>query len=140
MKKIRVPIDGSPNSFRGLSKAVEIAKHENVSLFLFHVVTASPSIVIGASKKVVNEKIMKGIKKNIIDPAVEKCKKKDIPLEYKLVYGSDPGYDIVKFANSYSFYMLVIGARGTSKLKKIFVGSASDYVLNKAKMPVLLVK
>jgi len=36
--------------------------------------------------------------------------------------------------------MIVMGARGLNSLKKIFLGSASDYVLKKAKIPVLIVK
>ena len=36
--------------------------------------------------------------------------------------------------------MIVMGARGLSKLKKAIFGSVSDYVMRKAVVPVLLCK
>ncbi|MGI0065694.1 MAG: universal stress protein [Nitrosotalea sp.] len=36
--------------------------------------------------------------------------------------------------------MIVMGARGLSAFKKIFLGSVSSYVLQKAKIAVMIVK
>jgi len=36
--------------------------------------------------------------------------------------------------------MIVMGARGLGKIKKTILGSVSDYVLNKSKVPVLIFK
>jgi nucleotide-binding universal stress UspA family protein len=36
--------------------------------------------------------------------------------------------------------MIVIGARGRSRAKEIFLGSVSNYVVHKSKLPVLIVK
>ena len=140
MKKILVPIDGSSNSFRGLSKAIDLAKKDNAVVFSLHVIVLSPSIAIGGSRRSPKNEIEKKIDKTIISTAKKKCTQKDIPFEYKVIYGADPGYDIVKFANKHRFEMVVMGARGLNSLKKIFLGSASDYVLKKAKIPVLIVK
>lgn len=140
MKKILVPIDGSSSSFRGLSKALELAKKDDASVFALHILVLSPSIAIGGSRRSPKNEIEKKIDRTVISPAKKKCAQKDIPFEHKVVYGADPGYDIVKFANKHRFEMIVMGARGLNSLKKIFLGSASDYVLKKAKIPVLLVK
>jgi nucleotide-binding universal stress UspA family protein len=140
MKKILVPIDGSSNSFRGLSKAVELAKNDDAAIFALHIVVMSTSIAIGGARRSPKNEIMKKIDRTIISTAKKKCTQKDIPFESKVVYGADPGYDIVKFANKHRFEMIVMGARGLNSLKKIFLGSASDYVLKKAKIPVLIVK
>jgi len=140
MKKILVPIDGSSNSFRGLSKAIDLAKKDNAVIFALHVIVLSSSIAIGGSRRSPKKEVEKKIDKTMISTAKKKCAQKDIPFEYKIVYGADPGYDIVKFANKHRFEMVVMGARGLNSLKKIFLGSASDYVLKKAKIPVLIVK
>lgn len=140
MKKILVPIDGSENSIRGLSKALELAKKDDAIVFALHVVVMSPSIAIGGPRRSTKNEIERKITKSIIIPAQKKCEQKNIKFESKMIYGSDPGYDIVKFANKNRFEMIVIGARGINSLKKIFLGSASDYVLKKAKIPVLVVK
>ena len=54
----------------------------------------------------------------------------------------DPGYDIARFANNKNngIDLVVIGARGRSSAKEIFLGSVSNYVLHKSKKPVLIVK
>lgn len=140
MKKILVPLDGSANSTRGLSKALEIAKKYDASILALHIVVMSPSIAIGGPKRSPKNKIEEKIAKTVLDPAKKKCAQKEIPFESKVAYGSDPGFDIVKFANKHRFEMIVMGARGLNSLKKIFLGSSSDYVLKKAKIPVLIVK
>ncbi|NND86100.1 MAG: universal stress protein [Nitrosopumilus sp.] len=140
MKKILVPIDGSANSKRGLSKALEIAKKQEASIFALHIVVMSSSIAIGGARRPPKNEAEKKISKNIIAPAKKKCEQNGISFEFKIVYGADPGYDVVKFANKHGFEMIVMGARGLNSLKKIFLGSASDYVLKKAKIPVLIVK
>jgi len=105
-----------------------------------HIVVMSPSIAIGGARRSPKNEAEKKISKNIIAPANKKCEQKNISFEFKIIYGADPGYDIVKFANKHRFEMIVMGARGLNSLKKIFLGSASDYVLKKAKIPVLIVK
>ncbi len=140
MKKILVPIDGSPNSFRGLSKALDLAQKDDAAIFILHILVLSTSIVIGGSRRSPKNEIEKKIDQTIISPAKKKCAQKDIPFEFKIIYGADPGYDIVKFAKGHRFEMVVMGARGLNSLKKIFLGSASDYVLKKSKIPVLIVK
>ena len=139
MKKILVPIDGSKNSLRAFAKAIETAKNNKSSIFALHIVIMSPSIALGTPKTIIKKEVGKKIAK-LLESAKKKCQQNDIPFESKVIYGSDPGYDIVKFANSHRFEMIVMGARGLNTLKKIFLGSASDYTLKKAKAPVFVVK
>ena len=47
---------------------------------------------------------------------------------------------IVKFAKSLNYDIIIIGARGQSGIKDVFLGSVSNYVLHKAKSPVIIVK
>lgn len=47
MGKILVPIDASPNSARGLDKAIELARNDTSSITLLHVVTLPPVYVVG---------------------------------------------------------------------------------------------
>jgi nucleotide-binding universal stress UspA family protein len=57
----------------------------------------------------------------------------------KIDFG-DPAYMIVKFAKSLNYDIIVIGARGQSGIKDIFLGSVSNYVLHKSSAPVVIVK
>ena len=57
-------------------------------------------------------------------------------------FGDEPGYDIFKFAHykKNKIDLVVIGARGRGLAKELFLGSVSNYVLRKSKLPVLIVK
>ena len=54
--------------------------------------------------------------------------------------GFGTGGAIVKTAKGIRADMIVIGARGLGAAKEKFLGSTSNYVMHKAKMPVLIVK
>ena len=45
-----------------------------------------------------------------------------------------------KFAKKGKYDMIVIGARGMGGAKEAFLGSTSNYVMHKTKVPVLVVK
>lgn len=139
MKKILVPIDGSPNSIRGLEKAIEFANNDNSSITLLHVATLPPVHVIGHSKDKVKKSLAKKSQKFIKD-AEDRCINQSIPFTTKLVYGSDPAYDIEQFAKKYKHDLIVIGAKGKSTLKRLFLGSVSSYLVGTTKTPVTVIK
>jgi len=63
-------------------------------------------------------------------------------IDYRWLTGStgSPGEWIIKVAKEDEVDMIVMGARGLGKIKKTILGSVSDYVLNKSKVPVLIFK
>ena len=67
------------------------------------------------------------------------CTQNGILFSEKILHG-DEGPKIVKFAHDKNFDIIVIGSRGMGSLKEMFLGSTSNYVLHKTKIPVLIVK
>ena len=57
----------------------------------------------------------------------------------KVVYG-DEGSKIINYASQKSYDIIIMGSRGMSSLKEAFLGSTSNFVLHKSKIPVLIVK
>jgi nucleotide-binding universal stress UspA family protein len=51
-----------------------------------------------------------------------------------------PPETIVEIAVRERFDLIIIGSRGHSRLKTLFVGSVADEVMEQASCPVLLVK
>lgn len=139
MKKILVPLDGSKNSIRGLKKAIDIAKPENSGIVGLYVVYAPPAFVISKPKIKFKDNLVND-SKNFLDSAKKLCQKHGVSFEEKIIQGSDPGYDIVKFSQKGRYDMIVVGARGLNPIKKILIGSVSRYILNNSKIPVLVVK
>lgn len=136
MRKILVPLDGSTSSNRGLKKAIELAKKDQSEIIGIHISFVSPSYALSKAKVT---KFPKGVS-DIVKNAQKLCEKQGVQFKGELLVGSDPAYDIVKFSQKTKPNLIVMGARGMSTLKKIFIGSVSDYVLQKSKVPVLLVK
>ena len=52
--------------------------------------------------------------------------------------GGGAGEHLVNVSKEQDVDMIVMGARGLGKLSKMILGSVSDYVLRKAKVPVLI--
>jgi nucleotide-binding universal stress UspA family protein len=138
-KKILVPLDGSKNSIRGLDMAIHIARQSQGTILALTVKTV-PGIY--ALHPLGFLGINSGDEaKKIIESAKVRAAKKGIQLTGKALAG-DPGYDIARFANNAKnkIDLVVIGARGRSSAKEMFLGSTSNYVLHKSKKPVLIVK
>src|SRR3990167_844730 len=106
MGKILVPIDGSPNSIRGLEKAIEFARKAQ----------------------------------KFIQDVEDRCTNQNIAFTTRIIYGYDPAYDIEQFTEKYKHDMIVIGAKGKSVLKRLFLGSVSRYIVQTSKIPVTVVK
>ena len=138
-KKILVPLDGSKNSIRGLDMAIHIARQSQGTITALTVKTV-PGIYALHPLGFLDFNSMAEVKK-LLDDAKTRAAKKGIQLTGKSLAG-DPGYDIAKFVNNkkYGIDLVVIGARGRSSAKEMFLGSVSNYVLHKSKKPVLVVK
>jgi nucleotide-binding universal stress UspA family protein len=67
------------------------------------------------------------------------CAQKGIMFQSKIIFGS-PSLEIDEMAKKKGFDIIVIGSRGESGLKEIFLGSVANAVVHKSKIPVLVIK
>jgi nucleotide-binding universal stress UspA family protein len=67
------------------------------------------------------------------------CAQKGILFKYKIVFGS-PTIEIDEASKNKEFDIIVIGSRGQSGLKEVFLGSIAKAIVHKSKIPVLVVK
>jgi nucleotide-binding universal stress UspA family protein len=137
IKKILVALDGSENSFRGLAEAIVIARNCQAIITGVYVTPLSPPASI-EQKKYIKNYLLKNINK-FMKKAKTHSAQKGILFYEKILHGDD-GPKIVKFAQDKHFDLIVIGSRGMSSVKEIFLGSTSNYVVHKSKIPVLIVK
>jgi len=136
-KKILVALDGTTNSFRGLDRAIYLARQFRTTITGLYVVPMDkpyPSDPITSMEKLLLENAAKFMEK-----AKKKAAQNGILFTDKIVYGDD-GVEIVRIAKRNNFDIIIIGSRGISLVKEIFIGGTSNYVLHKAPMPVLIVK
>ncbi len=140
IKKILVPLDGSKNSMRGLDEAIYLARQCHATITAIYAKHYPPLFVLHPLAFIDINFQKEG--KKILDPAKTRAAKHGIRLISKIIGGGDPGYDIVRYAHNKKnkIHMIVIGSRGRSKAKEVFLGSVSNYIVHKSKLPVLVVK
>ena len=131
-KTYLVPIDGSTNSFRVLRYAIRRAddfSHRLVGLY-----------VIPKLDNIENSKAKSQLKKQgekILNKAKNHCSSHDVSFSSKMVSGN-PGKEIVRFAHQNNVDEIIIGY-GNKKTGS-FMGSASNYIVNKTKLPITLIR
>ncbi|GHI00736.1 universal stress protein [Neobacillus kokaensis] len=139
--KIVVPYDNSELSKKALDTAITLAKQDEG--ILLDVIT-----VINPNYAAYRYGVYS------IDPIhkaqLEEAKKMLKDLEQKLselpnqanthLFEGSPGASIIDFVNSEQADLVVMGSRGLSGLKEVFLGSVSHYVVQKSPCPVFIVK
>lgn len=154
LQNILVPLDGSEHSFRALQIAIQIAEKFNGKITLIHVysvkarpiVTPEPttltpswvpimapaefSTVIDAARKAGS---------NILADGKTRVEAERVQVETSLKEGHSV-QEILKAAKEGEFDLIIMGARGVSKIREILLGSVSDGVIRNAPCPVLVTK
>ena len=139
LKKILVPLDGSNNSFRGLDHAIGLAKLSGASIVGAHV-SYVPGNLAYPRQGFINQTLLKDAKR-YLNTAKKRCTDNNVTFTSKILAGT-PSHGIVKFGQEVrnGINMIVMGTRGLSSAKESFLGSVSNHVVHKSKIPVLLVK
>ena len=149
-RKILVPIDGSKHSLHAFEKAVQIALKFDGELTLLHVYSeiyplAQASFIMGETEVLAPElvaqfgEVARKAGAQILESGKKKAKAKGVQAETLLREGNTVE-EILKTAEEGGFDLIVIGARGLSRVKRIFLGSVSQRVTTHAPCPVLVTK
>lgn len=143
IKKILVATDFSSTSEFALLRAVELAKINDAEITLLHMI----------EKKNIDKLLDKYLAKllpgslwltteeyylNLLDEKIDSLGKKNIK-RIILPQGKVPK-KILSYANKFKFDLLVIGAHGDYSIRDTFVGTTAEYISDKTKCPVLIIK
>jgi nucleotide-binding universal stress UspA family protein len=137
--KILVPLDGSDNSFRALDAAIFLASRSDSTIDLAYCVSVFPSIEVQVIDPIKCQILERKFAGSVLKKALSICKKNNIKAKHAILYGT-PGYTITKYIKSNKIDLIVIGSRGRSAVREVFLGSVSNYVLHKSPAPVLVIK
>jgi nucleotide-binding universal stress UspA family protein len=137
IKKILVPMDGSKNSMRGLDEAIYLARQCNAIITGLYVIPLAKPVTDSQISYL--EKYLLNNASKFMSKAKIRAAQNGILFDDDIIYG-DEGPKIINYANNKSYDIIVIGSRGMGSIKETFLGSTSNYVLHKSKIPVLIVK
>jgi len=136
-EKILVPVDELDDCNSALREAIKVANMSGGKITVIHVHPKWSTFIVD-SKEALPE-ILKNDATNILLKAKKQAKAEGFEVE-TLLLGGDAVQQIVKTANDKHFDLIVMGARGVSKLTELFLGSVSSGVLKNASCPVLITK
>ena len=137
IKKILVPLDGSKNSLRGLDEAIYLARQCQATITGLYIIPIYPRNLADAIMPF-QIHLNKEAKK-FMDSAKKRSAQKGIDFKSKIIFGS-PTVEIEELSKKGKFDIIVIGSRGQSGLKEVFLGSVANAIVHKSKIPVLVVK
>lgn len=139
-KNILVAVDGSKEAKKALEKAIDIAKKDNSTLLITHVVdTRTFATVEQYDRSIINRaeqyanELLAEYKSYVMDAGVES-------VSCILDFGS-PKVKIPKeIAKKYEVDLVITGATGLNTVERILIGSVSEYIARSAKCDVLIVR
>ena len=137
LKNILVPVDGSEGSDRAVEQAAILAATCGAKLNLLYVANINQLAITAYLSDAILEAVTKA-GNVVLDRALEMVPP-NVEKEAFSETGS-PSITIIEFAEEHGADMIVMGSRGLGVVKGVLLGSVSQYILEQAKCPVLLVK
>jgi len=148
-KRILVAIDGSPTSNRGLKVALALAKEQNASLYVVHVVD-DMAISLGLDGGIyVPADYVEGLVERLrgggrkVLAAAQKVAQKDgqtIKPVLAETLGESVAHAILAEVKKSRADLIVLGTHGRRGLSRLVMGSDAEAVLRETGVPVLLVR
>jgi len=137
LHKILVPVDGSKKSFEALDRALTLASFTQGEVTCLNVI---PHVIKegGPRTKAVDAQIVSD-GNILLKKAAEHAGNKNVKFKTKTIRGS-PSIEIVKLSQSGKFDDIVMSTTGAGSATGEMLGSVSNYVVHKSKVPVYLIK
>ncbi len=153
--KILVAIDRSTMSRKVFEAGLSLAKATGGSLMLLHVLSPEekdypiPFIYPGLEYGPIDESILEAYQeqgqtfeeqgRELLQSLTEEAIKTGVKTEWSQTLGY-PGRKIGELAQTWSAGLILVGSKGLTGLKEMFLGSVSNYVTHHAPCSVLIVR
>lgn len=140
IKSLLVAVDGSEFSDKAVRYACAMGPSLGAEVVLLHVV---PMLVSATPyHDTVSDQPFLALQK-VGEDILAKAKQIAVALKcevIELISHGDPANKIVDIATERNSDLIIMGSRGVSGIKRLFVGSISDKVMNQAPCPVMIVR
>lgn len=150
IKKILVPVDGSDTSFKAANYAIYLAKMVNAELIPINIIEdVKQGGAIGLQAKYGNVSIVEAFKKARKQTAQEWLKKienaaEKLGVKVKSVILDSEGKNekklIIEYTTKNNIDLMIIGSKGRSRFKGLWIGGFTNSILHHSTIPVLVVR
>ncbi|MBR4694916.1 MAG: universal stress protein [Selenomonadaceae bacterium] len=137
VKEILIPVDGSEGSDRAVAQAITMAEVCEAKLNFLYVANINQLAINACLSDAILEAVTKA--GNVILDRAMDLVPSGIEKEAFSETGS-PAVVILEFATNNDIDLIVMGSRGLGIVKGVLLGSVSQYIVEQAKCPVMVVK
>ena len=139
-KNILVAIDGSKEADWAVKKAIEIAKRNDATLLLVHVIDTRTFALIEAYDTVIGDRAEKLAKDMLENYKIQAEDAGLTKVQYEIDFGS-PKIRIPRdLAKKHNVDLIICGATGLNVVERFFIGSVSEHITRYAACDVLIVR
>lgn len=137
---ILVAIDGSKEADWAFKKGIEVAKRNNSSLLLVHVIDTRSFALIEAYDTVVGERAEK-LAKDMLENYKKQAEDAGLSnVQYEIDFGSPKVRIPRDLAKKHNVDLIICGATGMNMVERFFIGSVSEHITRYAPCDVLIVR
>ncbi|MEY2193443.1 universal stress protein [Neobacillus sp. BF23-41] len=139
-QNILVAIDGSKEADWAFKKGIEIAKRNDATLLLVHVIDTRTFALIEAYDTVIGDRAEK-LAKDMLENYLKQAEVAGLTkVQYEIDYGS-PKIRIPRdLAKKHNVDLILCGATGLNVVERFFIGSVSEHITRYAACDVLVVR
>ncbi|PIQ26795.1 hypothetical protein COW36_00410 [bacterium (Candidatus Blackallbacteria) CG17_big_fil_post_rev_8_21_14_2_50_48_46] len=140
-KHILYPTDGSQASDQVLTHVVDLAQKFGAEVTVLHAYEFLEVIPVYETTYAYLDELetyLEGQSKEIASRIHERLSEAGVTTHTAVIKG-DPGYSIVNAVDEHHCDLVVMGSRGLGPIQRFLLGSVSNYVVNHAKCPVMIV-
>jgi nucleotide-binding universal stress UspA family protein len=139
MNRILVPVDFSDTSLNALSYAIKLFKDTALEVTILHTYKLMRSSAYSMKMNKLDE-IMRDDAQQEMDSLLNKLQAEEPNISIKSkISKSDAVSAITTMGNSGTYDFIIMGTKGASGLKEVFIGSVAGGVISKTVAPVIVV-
>lgn len=136
-RSILVAWDGSAHARRALEQAIDIARAQEARLTLLTVAAPIQTLAGPYIVPISEDDLLRAAERMASEG--EELVPEGIPVSARTAKGH-PGSELLKRVRAADHDLIVMGSRGRGAVRSAVLGSVSHYVLNHARVPVLIVR
>jgi nucleotide-binding universal stress UspA family protein len=139
-QNILVAIDGSKEADWAFKKGIEIAKRNDTTLLLVHVIDTRTFALIEAYDTAIGDRAEK-LAKDMLENYLKQAEVAGLTkVQYEIDYGS-PKIRIPRdLAKKHNVDLILCGATGLNVVERFFIGSVSEHITRYAACDILVVR